>query len=119
MELQDIAQWGALLTLIGTLWWRLRQRDATVADEARRQQQVEDRLQHLETRMDHHAKKETVAIGRIDNSLATLSNDMHHLREESAKAHHALEVEVAKDFQTVNESIIRLETRLDLEKKKS
>lgn len=72
MDTHDIMQWGALLTLVGGIWWRMRQRDDQIIKEAQRQQKVEDRLNIIEHQLQHHVAADSKLEKKIDELLLEL-----------------------------------------------
>ena len=72
---------------IGALWWRVNQHDDKVADEARRQQNVEDRLDALEFRQTSHADADKQLGEKVD--------------------------EVLKEVREIRERVIKIETRIE------
>lgn len=79
MDLHDIAQYGVIVSItagLATIWFRVRQRDDRVADEARRQQHVEDRLRAIETRLEHHVARDVSLAEKIDK----LIHEVHEVR---------------------------------------
>ena len=76
MDLHDSSQWIGLITLAATIWWIVRRRHDDAITKAKQQQQFDDRLKTLESRMD--GERDLVIL---QSKLDDLLRDMHVVKE--------------------------------------
>ena len=68
LDFQNLMQWGAVLALVGGLWWRFKQ----WGDER-------DNLTRWRTTVDHAVQKDGEAIGRLDARQSALEKEWRDL----------------------------------------
>ena len=76
MDFHDSSQWIGLITLAATIWWIVRRRHDDAITKAKQQQQFDDRLKTLESRMD--GERDLVIL---QSKLDDLLRDMHVVKE--------------------------------------
>ena len=102
INLHDLAQYLAFAALLGTLWWRFNQAKDRHTDEAKRQQNVEDRLTHLEkkvvedkagihARLDKHVEDDRLLNAKMDEVIKAVRDLKQELSERVARLEVAVE----------------------------
>ena len=76
MDFHDSSQWIGLITLAATIWWIVRRRHDDAITKAKQQQQFDDRLKTLESRMEGERD-----FNILQSKLDDLLRDMHVVKE--------------------------------------
>ena len=101
--LHDLMQYGGFIALLLALWWRYTQAKNIHFEEAKRQQNVEDRLAHLEkkvvedktgihARLDSHVEEDKLLAAKMDEVIKAVRD----LRQELGERVTRLEVAIEK-----------------------
>lgn len=81
MDFHDMGQWLAMTVMIGTIWWRFQQRAAVIAAEAKKEQELDDRLTVVERRLDSHTAKDDLILKELGGIRQEIKVDMRSVRE--------------------------------------
>ena len=98
LNLQDLAQWGAFAALIGTLWWRVKQRDTNLAALTAWRTNLERDVKEVNTKLD----REVMAINtRLERHEAHDSRLFDRLNA------------IVEELKGVSERLVRIESRMN------
>lgn len=97
MDLHDLGQWMAMAVMIGTIWWRFQQRAAVIAAEAKKEQELDDRLTVVERRLDSHTAKDDLIIKELGGIRHEIKVDLGSVRERLVAIETQLKLKAAED----------------------
>ncbi len=72
LNLQDLMQWGVFAALIGTLLFRVKQRDKDRDEVTRWRTNVDRDVKEINTRLERHEKRDDRVFNRLDAIVAEL-----------------------------------------------
>ena len=74
LNLQDLMQWGAFICLIGTLWWRVKQRDKERDLITTWRTNTDRDIKEIRNRLDRHEERDSRIYDRLDAILTKMTD---------------------------------------------